>query len=350
MPLCAPAWRFVEAERDVPLVEGPLEIAPVAEDARQEVVRVGQLGIPGQAGDRDLLGRIELPAAPQRLAERQEDQARRIGRQLRRSGRGCLHCSRRPPSASFRVSTAARQRRTTSSRPRSLSARVAAPPSAPTPRAPLRNGPAPTSARPSNRRAGAHAGSQRSAWVEPEDRLVVARFRDQHPPEHEMGRGLVRKREHRLLGREAGPRHLAQQQPLLRRRTPGPRGRAPAPRPGRERPVPPVAIIPAVASPKSVRATSKSERPSARGERAEIGGAVDAGQHLPLERQEVEQPAVVIQANWSIAGRRRDAAPWPRSGTTRRSGAPPPSGAIRSGCGRSPRRAPTGSGPSSNEK
>ncbi len=83
-PLVRAGVPGIEAERDVPLVERPLEIALVAEDAGQQVVRVGQVGIPGQAGERDLFRRVELPATAQRLPERQEDEARRIGRELGR--------------------------------------------------------------------------------------------------------------------------------------------------------------------------------------------------------------------------------------------------------------------------
>src|SRR5438105_4200623 len=74
-------WR--DSYRHVPLVEGALVVALVRQDARVEIVRVGEMRMALEAIHRDAQRGIELSFAPQGLAESQEHEALRILRELR---------------------------------------------------------------------------------------------------------------------------------------------------------------------------------------------------------------------------------------------------------------------------
>ena len=52
--------------------------------------------------------------------------------------------------------------------------------------------------------------------------------------------------------------------------------------------------MPALVRPYTVRATSNSERPEHLGERVEIPRAVHRGEHLPLERHQVQRVAALL--------------------------------------------------------
>ena len=70
-----------QLEHPLPRGGGTCFIALRQRDARHEVVRVGARGMSRRAALRDALRVRELPAREQRLGERQEHQARRIGRE-----------------------------------------------------------------------------------------------------------------------------------------------------------------------------------------------------------------------------------------------------------------------------
>ena len=79
----------IESQRVGPRVEGAGEIALVAQDPGHEIVRVGEARIPVQPAARDLVGRLELAPAPQRFAQLQKGETRRLVGQPLRSGCGC---------------------------------------------------------------------------------------------------------------------------------------------------------------------------------------------------------------------------------------------------------------------
>ena len=67
----------------VPFVEGALVVALVGQDARVQVVGVGEMGMSLEAIHRDTHCRIELALATQRFAQPQEHEALRVLSELR---------------------------------------------------------------------------------------------------------------------------------------------------------------------------------------------------------------------------------------------------------------------------
>ena len=169
------------------------------------------------------------------------------------------------------------------------------------------------------------------------ERLAVAAERRVAHAEQPPGLG------HERIGRAAAPR--ARRPPGRTGPAPAPRARAPAAPPDRGRAPassPGCAgssstTMPALVSPYTVRATSNSERPEHLGERVEVPRAVHRGEHLPLERHQIQRarcPAARAAAAAAPAG---GATPSSRCATIRRSGAPPPSAAPRSETAPAPR-------------
>jgi len=73
-----------DAQRHVPLVERPLVIALVGEDAGVQVVRVGEVRVALEAGQGHPVGRLELAFPAQQLPKPEEHQAVRVLGELAR--------------------------------------------------------------------------------------------------------------------------------------------------------------------------------------------------------------------------------------------------------------------------
>jgi hypothetical protein len=71
----------VEAQRLDPGIEGSRQVALVAENAGKQIVCIGQFRIAAEASTCNLVGRIQLPSAPQGFAQLQESEAGRLVRQ-----------------------------------------------------------------------------------------------------------------------------------------------------------------------------------------------------------------------------------------------------------------------------
>ena len=71
-----------EPQHHVPFVECALHLAAVHADARQQVVCIGEMRMPLEPAQRHLERDVELPLLAQRFAQRHEDAAARIAREL----------------------------------------------------------------------------------------------------------------------------------------------------------------------------------------------------------------------------------------------------------------------------
>ena len=98
--------RRVEPQRHLPLVGRALEIAAVRVDARQHVVRIGDVRMPIESAQRDTHGDVELAGATQRVRERHEDEARRIAREVIAQAANLVSHRRTPSSSARRRTTA----------------------------------------------------------------------------------------------------------------------------------------------------------------------------------------------------------------------------------------------------
>src|SRR5438105_4387631 len=157
-----------DSYRHVPLVEGALVVALVRQDARVQVVRIGEMRMALEAIHRDAQRGIELPLTAQGLAEPQEHEALRILRELRRQRANVVSHGRTP------APPAAHVRRPTAGPPLPAYARRAAP-TDPSCRPPPRTGPSrpernPTGGAP--RRAADRVARRASAPPLPSSRVL----------------------------------------------------------------------------------------------------------------------------------------------------------------------------------
>ena len=110
----------VVPQRFGPRVERRVPFSAIGMDAREEIVRGGELRIPRQATAHHRGGRVELATASQGFGEIEEDETAGLGREPLRQGANVVgHGATFSPSAMMR---AASRNRTTDARWRSSSA------------------------------------------------------------------------------------------------------------------------------------------------------------------------------------------------------------------------------------
>ena len=88
-----------EPQYHIPLVERALKLSPIDGDTRQQIMRVGVVRMALEPTCRDAQREIELPLTPQRLAKLQEDETRRVARELIAPTPNLVSHGRAPPRA-----------------------------------------------------------------------------------------------------------------------------------------------------------------------------------------------------------------------------------------------------------